>query len=191
MVNWKYIVRYGPCSKATPLMFSNSFYFHHFSPYFRKIPMFDNYFQIGWNHHLALHLFSLRFNAAPTKNYAKCLHTHRQDLMMAGVAARREPFLFTLEGKPGTQFLLGNNWFQEGHLGNQIYCIYIYTHIDCVHIFAWIRIVSSHLLDILKKATNQQFTIDLDLSGTCNAFSFNSGSVFSELRVGRESRIIH
>lgn len=134
MVNWKYIVRYGPCSTATPLMFSNSFYFHHFSPYFRKIPMFDNYFQIGWNHHLALHLFSLRFNAAPTKNYAKCLHTHRQDLMMAGVAARREPFLFTLEGKPGTQFLLGNNWFQEGHLGNQIYCIYIYTYRLCAYI---------------------------------------------------------
>lgn len=145
--------------------------------YFRKIPRFDNYFQIGWNHHLALHLFSLRFNAAPTTSHAKCIHTHRQDLMMAGVAARRAFFIHS-GGKAGNAIFVGQQLIWRRTFGHPGLYLYLYIYIYSVHIFTWVRIVSAHLLDILKKATNRQFTIDLDLSGTCNAFSFNSGSVF-------------
>ena len=82
--------------------------------YFRKIPRFDNYFQIGWNHHLALHLFSLRFNAAPTTSHAKCIHTHRQDLMMAGVAARRAFFIHS-GGKAGNAIFVGQPLYCHNH----------------------------------------------------------------------------
>ena len=41
------------------------------------------------------------------------------------------------------------------------------------------------------KAANQQFTVDLDLSGTCSAFFCETLVAYlCELRVGRESRII-
>ena len=96
-------------------------------PYLRKIPMFDDYFQIGWNRHLALHLFSLRFNAAPTKSHAKCLHTYRQDSMMAGVAARREPFFIHIGLKAGNAIFVGQQLIWRRTFWHS--CLHIYKYI--------------------------------------------------------------